>query len=268
MERLTMLGTGIALVTKYQNTYFAIRRNENSILVDGGGGDGILRQFEKAGLNWSNLRHIIVSHEHTDHILGIIVAIRMICYQMLLGNYQGNCYVYCNRIVAEKLTAICGMLLRKAERALVGTRLHIVSVHDGEQKTIMEYPVTFFDTRSEKSMQYGFMLTLDSGHTLTFLGDEPFHDESAQYVKGADWLMCEAFCLYAHRHIHTPYQYHHSTVKEASELAEQNGVKNLILFHTEQATYGCRKELYTNESKKFFNGNIFIPDDLETIHLA
>lgn len=26
MERLTMLGTGIALVTKYQNTYFAIRR--------------------------------------------------------------------------------------------------------------------------------------------------------------------------------------------------------------------------------------------------
>ena len=112
------------------------------------------------------------------------------------------------------------------------------------------------------------MLTLDSGHTLTFLGDEPFHDESAQYVKGADWLMCEAFCLYAHRHIHTPYQYHHSTVKEASELAEQNGVKNLILFHTEQATYGCRKELYTNESKKFFNGNIFIPDDLETIHLA
>ena len=48
ITELTMLGTGNATVTKCYNTCFTIKIGKNILLVDAGGGNGILRQLEKA----------------------------------------------------------------------------------------------------------------------------------------------------------------------------------------------------------------------------
>ena len=64
-----------------------------------------------------------------------------------------------------------------------------------------------------------------------------------------------------------PYEKHHSTVREASELAQTLNIKNLILYHTEEKNLSHRKKLYTDEAKQYFNGNIFVPDDLEEYRL-
>ena len=50
-------------------------------------------------------------------------------------------------------------------------------------------------------------------------------------------------------------------------LAEELGVKNLILYHTEEKTLANRKENYTREAAENFKGRIFVPDDLEVIEL-
>lgn len=44
-------------------------------------------------------------------------------------------------------------------------------------------------------------------------------------------------------------------------------VKNLILYHTEESHGMERKKLYTQEGKDNFEGNIYVPDELETIEL-
>ena len=44
--KLTILGTGNAMVTKCYNTCFAIEQNDEYFLVDGGGGNQILSQLE------------------------------------------------------------------------------------------------------------------------------------------------------------------------------------------------------------------------------
>jgi len=41
-----------------------------------------------------------------------------------------------------------------------------------------------------------------------------------EYVINSDYLMHEAFCLYRDKDIFRPYEKHHSTVKDACELAE------------------------------------------------
>ena len=64
-----------------------------------------------------------------------------------------------------------------------------------------------------------------------------------------------------------PYEKHHSTVKDACQLAEELKVENLLLYHTEDKNIAQRKELYHNEGKEYFNGNILIPDDLESFEL-
>ena len=87
------------------------------------------------------------------------------------------------------------------------------------------------------------------------------------YAKGSEWLLHEAFCLYSDRDIWNPYEKHHSTVKDACELAEKLGVKNLLLYHTEDRRIQERKRLYTEEGSKYFSGNIYVPDVLQGFRL-
>lgn len=79
--------------------------------------------------------------------------------------------------------------------------------------------------------------------------------------------MSEAFCLYEDRDRFQPYEKHHSTVLDAARLAEDLGVKNLMLYHTEDRTLETRKKRYTVEAKTAFSGNVWVPDDLERIIL-
>ena len=51
------------------------------------------------------------------------------------------------------------------------------------------------------------------------------------------------------------------------DAGEELGVKNLILYHTEEKTLATRKENYTREADENFKGRIFVPDDLEVIDL-
>ena len=60
---------------------------------------------------------------------------------------------------------------------------------------------------------------------------------------------------------------HLTTVKDACELAERFGVKNLLLYHTEDRNLVQRREKYREEGTDYFHGSLWIPDDLETIVL-
>ena len=71
--KLTMLGTGNALVTECCNTCFIIEDNRQLFIVDGGGGNTILHQIKAAGFDWMYVRHIFVTHKHVDHLLGSII---------------------------------------------------------------------------------------------------------------------------------------------------------------------------------------------------
>lgn len=79
----------------------------------------------------------------------------------------------------------------------------------------------------------------------------------------AKMLLHEAFCLYSESKIFDPYEKHHSTVKDACEKAETLGIKNLLLYHTEDKNLANRKKLYREEEKKYYKGNLWITDDFE-----
>ena len=140
-------------------------------------------------------------------------------------------------------------------------------VEDGDQKEILTMNIIFFDILSTKAKQYGFFAEFPDTMTLCCLGDEPYNQMCKIYADGCDWLMSEAFCLYSDRDKFKPYEKHHSTVKEACETAERLHVKNLILYHTEDKDMAHRKENYTREGQEYFYGNLYVPDDLETIVL-
>ena len=56
--KLTMLGTGNAKVTECYNTCFLLNDENGYFLVDGGGGNGILKQLKSAGVSWEDIHDI------------------------------------------------------------------------------------------------------------------------------------------------------------------------------------------------------------------
>lgn len=265
--RITMLGTGNALVTECYNTCFVIEDNKKYFMVDGGGGSAVLHQLKHAGYNWMDMRHIFVTHKHVDHLMGIIWMVRMICQFMDHGEYKGEACIYSHKDVLYLIRDIADKLLLKKETRFIDNRLHLVEVHDGETLNIINHNITFFDIQSSKANQFGFCMDLGYGKKLTCCGDEPYADCERSYAENSEWLLHEAFCLFSQRGIFDPYEKNHSTVKEACELAEALHVKNLLLYHTEDRTITERKRLYTEEGSLYYRGNIFVPDDLESLAL-
>lgn len=265
--KLTILGTGNALVTECYNTCFVISDGDKHFMVDGGGGNTILSQLKKAEINWKDVRHIFVTHKHLDHIMGIIWMVRMICQNMRSGKYEGDAFIYSHKEVLELIRKMSNDLIQKKDVEYIDKRLHFVEVNDGESLTIIDRKVTFFDIGSTKAKQFGFTMELNSSERLTCCGDEPYNDCEFIYADKSKWLLHEAFCLYDERDEFKPYEKHHSTVKDSCELASKLNVENVVLYHTEDKNILNRKELYTKEGSQYFSGNIFVPNDLEVIEL-
>ena len=214
-----------------------------------------------------DVHEIFVTHKHVDHIMGIVWVIRIICQNMKKGAYQGEANIYAHDEVIGLLKDMAFKLLNKKETQYIGDRLHLIEIKDGEEKTILNKKVTFFDIGSTKAKQFGFQMIYGDNKVLTCCGDEPYNECEEKYAKGSDWMFHEAFCLYGQRDIFNPYEKHHSTVKDASELAQQLGVKNLVLYHTEDKNIKNRKELYGAEGREYYHGNLFVPDDLDVIEM-
>ena len=265
--KLTMLGTGNAAVTECYNTCFVISEDNKHFMVDGGGGNTVLRQLKLANIALTDIRDIFVTHKHTDHLLGIIWMVRMICQGMSRGKYDGEARLYAHDEVLGLIRDIAGKLLSAKEFKHVDERLHLIEVKDGDRLDIIGHAVTFFDIDSTKAKQFGFSMELENSGKLTCCGDEPFSERERPYAENSTWLLHEAFCLYAERDIFDPYKKHHSTVKDACELAEALHVENLLLYHTEDKNIADRKRLYTQEGSPFYHGNLVVPDDLESVTL-
>ena len=141
---LIILGTGNATVTRGYNACFALKQDNEFLLVDAGGGNDILVQLEKAGIPYSSIHEIFVTHAHTDHILGIIWMLRIII--------RGNIRVYGHDKVIKALNTMGEFMLPKK----IAEHIEKDSLHHGDTFTAIGIDFQCFDIKSTKEKQYGF----------------------------------------------------------------------------------------------------------------
>ncbi len=264
---LIVLGTGNALATRCYNTCFLLRQGSEYLLTDAGGGNGIMLQLERAGISYTHIRQMFVTHGHTDHVLGVVWIVRRVAMLMHSGAYTGNFTIYCHDELAETIHTFCRLTLPGKLTRLMGRRVLLQEVTDGQQLPVAGMELEFFDIRSTKKKQFGFRATLADGQRLVCLGDEPCTEAGKNYARKADWLLSEAFCLFEEREEFHPYEKHHSTAIDAGSVAEELGVKHLVLYHTQDNRLAQRKERYSRKARQTFSGTVYVPDDLERIPL-
>lgn len=265
---LVMLGTGAAAVVQCYNTCFTLsekKQPEKSqhFLVDTGGGNGILKVLKDADISLKDIHDVFISHGHNDHVLGIIWIITMIGQLTNKRIYEGELRIYCHEELAELIKKLCYLTLHNTITDHFEKTIRFVVIEDEMECEVLGNKIKFFDIQSTKEKQFGFVLTTRKGRRVGFCGDEPLNEKNACKINGCDWLVHEAFCLYEEREIFKPYRRHHSTVKDACEIAERLQVKNLLLCHTEETHLSERKQLYTKEGSMYFKGKLFVPYDGE-----
>ncbi len=263
-----MLGTGNAAVTKIYNTCFALQRGADTFLVDAGGGNTILSRLEEADIPLASIHDLFVTHAHTDHILGCVWVLRMVSQAMNSGKYAGSLRVWGAKPVLDVLESICRATLPGKVCAHLGVDIELRYLADGDTFDVLGgIRAVSFDIGSTKALQFGFSLSLPDNQSFVCLGDEPFNERTRRYAYAADWLLCEAFCLYEDRARFKPYEKHHSTALDAGKMAADLQVKNLLLYHTEDKTLVLRKISYMQEAAIHFSGVVHVPADLESFEL-
>ncbi len=270
MEHFTFLGTGAAMVTQCYNACFTIADDDGDMfLVDGGGGNGILTQMERLGLYKANrIRAIFVSHNHSDHILGVVWVVRAITQEMNKGRYEGNLTIYAHQRSLEAVRNISQYVMQPRLWALFDKRVIFMPIEDRSECDIIDRHFTFFNINSKKELQHGFVCTLHGGKRLAFTGDENVKDELFTRIEGVAVLVQEAYCAQRDEAEFRPFEKSHGTALNSCRVAANVGAASTILIHTEGRNLQTRRQTYIAEGRTVYNGKIFVPDDLDDIKLS
>lgn len=267
--KLTVLGTGHGTAIECYNTCFTISEKEEYFLVDAGGGNGILKQLKTAQIPYEKLIGMFVSHTHTDHIMGAIWIIRFIGRKYLVEDYEKPFTIYGNNEVIKAIRQVCGAVLPEKFNQLFDNKIQLIEVDTGDTIEVLEKKLTFFDINAKKVKQTGFYMWINKTEKFTFIGDEVCQETTEKYIENSKWLFADAFMAGQEAEEYNPIKrHHHSTVKFVASLCQRLNVKNVILSHTIDTNLQNRRRDFTEDAKKYFEGNVFVPDDLDVIEIT
>ncbi len=265
---ITALGTGAADSVKYFQTSFFIKDDKTNLLVDTGGGSGILAQLDQFNIELNDIQNIFITHKHIDHIFGLFWILRFRGANITSGKAE-NLTIYASLKNIALIKEVSVLFLKEKVIALFDSKILFIGIDNYPETAINDWNVKFFDVQSKKEEQWGCAIILPDNNQLTFIGDEPYTETIAPYCMNTDYFFHDAYCLEKDRATFTPQEISHSTAKEAGTHAEEVHAKNLIIFHTEdKTTFGSRKELYISEAKQSFSGNVFVPNDGDIVEIV
>jgi len=275
--RLILLGTGGGPRPRVERSASA-----QVIVVDGAAyvidcGDGVARQLTAARIPLTTLRHIFITHLHSDHVLdyGNLILLawavgldtRLDTWgpppleQMTKSMFEMNAYDIKTRIADEGYPPLAP-LVHPHELTRGGT----VWTDDKVKvsATLVHHPIV------EPAFAYRFD-TPD--RSIVISGDTTPSDNLVRLAQGADVLVHEAMYLPAVDRLaarvpnHPGLKQHllasHTSAEDAGRVAQEAGVKLLVLSHLVPADDpGVTDEMWIAAARVHFSGPVIVGRDL------
>ena len=275
--RIILLGTGGGPRPRIERSASA-----QVIVVDGAAyvidcGDGVARQLTAARIPLTTLRHIFITHLHSDHVLdyGNLILLawavgldtRLDTWgpppleQMTKSMFEMNAYDIKTRIADEGYPPLAP-LVHPHELTRGGT----VWTDDKVKVSaaLVHHPIV------EPAFAYRFD-TPD--RSIVISGDTTASDNLIQLAKGADVLVHEAMYLPGVDRLaarvpnHPGLKQHllasHTSAEDAGRVAQEAGVKLLVLSHLVPADDpGVTDEMWIAAARVHFRGPVIVGRDL------
>lgn len=266
-NKIIFLGVGNGGTIDLYNTCFVIQNENGNFLVDCGGSIEIIKKLKLANIDYRKIKHIFISHSHTDHILGLFWFFKVISQYLKRQTNLEKINLYCNDVVFETIKEVSKHILPDSLMDIIYKNFDFHILKDNDKFSINGVDYAFFDIKAKGTKQYGFECVLN-GKKFAFLGDETLNPVFYKRIINYDYVTHEAFCLESEERIFHAYEKNHSTTKSVSEVMNNLNIKNLILYHTEESHGSERQKVYMQEAMQYFKGNVFVPNELDIIEIV
>lgn len=295
--KITFLGTSDSVPSAMRNhpAILLTYQGEN-ILIDCG--EGTQRQFRKAKLNPCKINRILITHWHTDHVLGIPGLIKTLA----LSGYKKTLYVYGPRGTKSFMRIFLKLFAFRQEypikvQEVEGKFFETKDFYLKAEKMTHRIPCNAYSfvkkgqTRIDKKKLEKLKIPpgkhlqkLKQGKSITYKGkrylaknltykqgekkisvvlDTSFNEKIIPFVKNSDVLICESTFMPSLKDMAK--ERHHLTVKQVAEIAKKSKSKKLFLMHISQR-YSKELKKVLNEAKKTFR-NSYLPRDLDKVEI-
>ena len=182
MFDIVFLGTSASAPSIYRGLPAqVVIAGEHRFLVDCG--EGTQRQLLRSGIGFKRLNHILLTHAHLDHILGLGGLISTF---VRWENMQEDINIFGGRVTLDRVQALLfGVVLHNDRH---GVPIHLVDLKPGVFLEAKQFTVSAFPVTHRGSGNFGFIFQEKSHRP--FLVDKaealgvPFGPERSQLVAG------------------------------------------------------------------------------------
>ena len=140
MKKIIFLGTGAADTIKYFHSCFYLKENENSLLVDTGGGNEILSQLDKSDIKLQEIKYIFITHKHIDHLLGIFWILRFLGSKISKGEAE-KLTIFCSKDIRDIIKQFSYNLLKSKVTDLFETKIIFKVIEDATEININNWKI-------------------------------------------------------------------------------------------------------------------------------
>jgi len=241
-DRLVLLGTGTCQLQESRTASSVMLELEDLRLVYDFG-RGVATRLTSLGLRQDDIRHVVLSHFHPDHVSDLIPFLQAASWSRI-DPRGADLHLY----GPVGLEDFFGRLLRLFENLAREDRFR-VHLHEIRDERLVIETCEMASSELPPAGNRGLKLTR-GGTTCALTGDSLFHEQEIEFLRDVDLAVVDAG---------------HLTDDELVELAVETRVRRLVCSHLyREIDAGA---LAAAAAKRGFDGEIVIGEDLMSFAL-
>lgn len=242
--QLVFLGVWGAEPLRGQTSCVLLKTTKANLIFDAGTGLACISNH----IDCSKPTHILLSHVHLDHLIGLTYLVNFFKGKELWVHGQKGFKQAVETIFTKPLFPL-------------SVAQHPFKIHLSEMKSRQKIAGARVITAPLEHTDPSVGIRVEAqGRAITYITDTMPCKNALALAKGADVLIHEAYYTHKDWQALAPTYRGHSSQKTAAELAASAGVKKLLLFHLNPAYNTSAIAKLAREAKQVFK-NTFIPKD-------
>ena len=262
------LGTGAGMSTTRAHTAIVLRCPDGTtLLLDGSSGNSALRNGQIAGIRAVDYDHVLLSHDHQDHLSGL----------MFIQGRRNH------ETTEETPLSIYGSALGLEGLRKAAVAARVADIRDGAAynhsgRQVMRWQEVAPSRKLElgpETVAWSFDVdhipgsvgwrVESGGVTVVFSGDTTYSRGLVEAAQGADLLIHEALATDDNHAMAVSRL--HSTSGDAARVAEQASVRQLVLTHLDN-TYHENQDPLLQDAAHHYAGPISAAYDLKRVSIS